>query len=62
MRKLNEEKDGIDKGKRQAKGRISQRQRKKLDRERIKNAADQLTGDKLQDEKSSDDTTSGCDC
>lgn len=49
MRKLIEEKDGMDKVKRQARGRISQKQRKQLERERAKNAADpghwrQVTG------------------
>lgn len=59
MRKLIEESDGIEKVKRKVKGRISQKQRKQLERERAKNAADQLTGDRLQDEKLSGDETSG---
>lgn len=59
MRKLIEEKDGIERVKRQTRGKISQKQRKELAKEKAKSPADQLTGEKLQDERSSDDTTSG---
>lgn len=57
MRKLIEEKDGIDKVRRQTNGRISQKQRKQLEKERVKNAADQVTVDKLLDEELSERKT-----